>query len=1055
MVKLRLGIVLVVVLAMSLAGAVAPAQEAQAATTTVVSLTFDDGNVDQQIAPAILAAHGMQGTFYVNSGPIGTPGKFTWSQVRDLATGNEVAGHTIDHVDLTTVSTAEAQRQVCDDRLALFNHGLRPTSFAYPFGASNATLAGIVHNCGYNSGRRAWGLWSTANCPVGCPYAETIPPANVYGIRTSDNVSTDMSLSTVEGFVTQAESHGGGWVNLVFHHFCDGCDYYSLTESNFTALLDWLQPRAAQGTIVRTVQQVIGGGVVPPPGGYDTTPPTSSIVCNGAPCSTGWYSTSVQATLSATDTGGSGLDVIRYTTDGSTPTAASTPYTGPFSVSQTTTVKYRAWDNAGNVEATNSQLISFDSTAPTSSITCNGAACSSGLYAGPVSVALSASDGGGSGVAQLRYTTDGSDPTTSSASYTGPFSVSQTTTVKYRAWDNAGNVEATNSQLISFDSTAPTSSITCNGAACSSGLYAGPVSVALSASDGGGSGVAQLRYTTDGSDPTTSSASYTGPFSVSQTTTVKYRAWDNAGNVEATNSQLISFDSTAPTSSITCNGAACSSGLYAGPVSVALSASDGGGSGVAQLRYTTDGSDPTTSSASYTGPFSVSQTTTVKYRAWDNAGNVEATNSQLISFDSTAPTSSITCNGAACSSGLYAGPVSVALSASDGGGSGVAQLRYTTDGSDPTTSSASYTGPFSVSQTTTVKYRAWDNAGNVEATNSQLISFDSTAPTSSITCNGAACSSGLYAGSVSVALSASECRFGCGVIRYTTNGSDPTTSSASYTGPFSVSQTTTVKYRAWDNAGNVEATNSQLISFDSTAPTSSITCNGAACSSGLVCGAGQRRSLGRRCRLGCQRHSLHHQRLRPDHLERLVHEVLEQRSRLGLVGFEDAIELHDATSVSRMMTLNKETARCARVYAFERAPYRESRLTAVSQPYRPSALSENAHDDDAKELLAHQRGRRGATRVVRDRCDRPHARPPRSRIALVLRGKHKATYTPNVDMGDFVIVLNAGGVQLTGTKPDKKLYRHHTLFPGGIKTRSPRTCSRPTPSARSARPCGA
>ena len=185
---------------------------------------------------------------------------------------------------------------------------------------------------------------------------------------------------------------------------------------------------------------MIGGGVVPPPGGYDTTAPTSSIVCNGAPCSTGWYSTSVQATLSATDTGGSGLDVIRYTTDGSTPTAASTPYTAPFAVSQTTTVKYRAWDNAGNVEATNSQLISFDSTAPTSSITCNGAACSSGLYAGSVSVALSASDGGGSGVAQLRYTTDGSDPTTSSASYTGPFSVSQTTTVKYRAWDNAGNL---------------------------------------------------------------------------------------------------------------------------------------------------------------------------------------------------------------------------------------------------------------------------------------------------------------------------------------------------------------------------------------------------------------------------------------------------------------------------------------------------------------------------------------------------------------------------------------------------------------------------------------
>ena len=58
-----------------------------------------------------------------------------------------------------------------------------------------------------------------------------------------------------------------------------------------------------------------------------------------------------------------------------------------------------------------------------------------------------------------------------------------------------------------------------------------------------------------------------------------------------------------------------------------------------------------------------------------------------------------------------------------------------------------------------------------------------------------------------------------------------------------------------------------------------------------------------------------------------------------------------------------------------------------------------------------------------------------SRIAAVLRGKHKPTYTPNVDMGDFVVVLNAGAVRLTGNKPDKKLYQHHSLFPGGIKTR--------------------
>jgi large subunit ribosomal protein L13 len=57
-----------------------------------------------------------------------------------------------------------------------------------------------------------------------------------------------------------------------------------------------------------------------------------------------------------------------------------------------------------------------------------------------------------------------------------------------------------------------------------------------------------------------------------------------------------------------------------------------------------------------------------------------------------------------------------------------------------------------------------------------------------------------------------------------------------------------------------------------------------------------------------------------------------------------------------------------------------------------------------------------------------------TKIASVLRGKHKPTYTPNVDMGDFVVVVNASGVQLTGRKLDDKLYHRHSLYPGGITT---------------------
>ncbi|WP_036280997.1 50S ribosomal protein L13 [Methylocystis sp. ATCC 49242] len=57
-------------------------------------------------------------------------------------------------------------------------------------------------------------------------------------------------------------------------------------------------------------------------------------------------------------------------------------------------------------------------------------------------------------------------------------------------------------------------------------------------------------------------------------------------------------------------------------------------------------------------------------------------------------------------------------------------------------------------------------------------------------------------------------------------------------------------------------------------------------------------------------------------------------------------------------------------------------------------------------------------------------------IALRLRGKHKASFTPHMDDGDNIIIINADKVVLTGRKRDQKVYHHHTGFPGGIKERS-------------------
>jgi large subunit ribosomal protein L13 len=62
-----------------------------------------------------------------------------------------------------------------------------------------------------------------------------------------------------------------------------------------------------------------------------------------------------------------------------------------------------------------------------------------------------------------------------------------------------------------------------------------------------------------------------------------------------------------------------------------------------------------------------------------------------------------------------------------------------------------------------------------------------------------------------------------------------------------------------------------------------------------------------------------------------------------------------------------------------------------------------------------------------------------SKIASVLSGKHKPSYTRHVDTGDFVVVVNAAKVQLTGNKLDQKHYYHHSAIPGGFKAESYRS----------------
>jgi peptidoglycan/xylan/chitin deacetylase (PgdA/CDA1 family) len=252
---------LILVAALVAAGALLLLQHSKASATvqTVVTIQFDDGNADQYQALTMLNAHSMHATFYVNTGFIGDSTHLSYAQLQNLfAAGNDIGGHTLTHTDLKKLKTADARMQVCQDRDNLITNGLQPTAFAYPFGSFDSGTEQIVAACGYNSGRGVSGVNDTK------VFAETIPPADPYATRTPPNPKQGTTDATIEGYVTAAEQHGGGWAQLVFHHICNQCDAYSITAANFQALLDWLQGQAANGVLIETTNQVIGGPFNPP-----------------------------------------------------------------------------------------------------------------------------------------------------------------------------------------------------------------------------------------------------------------------------------------------------------------------------------------------------------------------------------------------------------------------------------------------------------------------------------------------------------------------------------------------------------------------------------------------------------------------------------------------------------------------------------------------------------------------------------------------------------------------------------------------------------------------
>jgi len=536
----------------------------------------------------------------------------------------------------------------------------------------------------------------------------------------------------------------------------------------------------------------------------DETAPAVTIALSAVSEFAPFYSDPVTVDITAVDPL-AGVANIFYTVDG----GAVTTYTGSFTVPGEGEHTVTAWavDTLGNSSVATPEIAVFtiDSTPPVVTATPNPAAV--GAWYPPTAVTLSATDIGGSGVANIYYRVDGGAATT----YTAPvvFDTTGLYLLSYWAVDNVGNVvDPPETLSLNVDATEPTILIELDSAFINGQFRSSPVMVTLSATDVD-SGVGSMSYTLDGGPTQT----YTVPFPVTGNGSHTVIAWatDVVGN-ETTPpaSETFIVDEEGPDVTIDVTAVHSFAPWFSDPATVAIVAIDAGFT-TDEIFYTLD-SDPTTQT--YAGPFEVSGEGEHTVRAWatDTIGNVSPIVVRVFNIDTTGPEVSASASPGAI--GAYYPPTAVTISATDVDGSGVANIYYTLDGGSATT----YTVPVPVITTGshTVVFWAVDNVGNRSDDGTLELDVDATAPDPDIALASAQTSGQYHSSPTTVTLSASDDLSGVEDIFYSLDDGPTQT----YTEPFPVTGdgSHTVVYWATDVVGNESAHITETFLIDEAGP---------------------------------------------------------------------------------------------------------------------------------------------------------------------------------------------------------------------------------------------
>ena len=398
--------------------------------------------------------------------------------------------------------------------------------------------------------------------------------------------------------------------------------------------------------------------------------------------------------------------------------------------------------------------------------------------------------------AQIRYTTDGSDPTQTSTLYTGPFALTQINTVhtvKARAFKTDWTPSAIATAVYNITGQAAIDGVVFdpapNPAPAAAYTTAQIVSISTATTPSG----AVVHYTTDGSIPTASSPVYTSPISVGLNTTMTIRARAFADNWNASEVYSGVYRVTGTVVFNAANIFSPAPGTYnsAQVISVSGNTTPAG----AAVHFTTDGSEPTLDSPLYAAgiPLPLDSTTTIKIKGfaegWIPSQTYEATYiiTGKVSFSGELFTPP---------AGTYTSAQDVEITAAVYPAS--ATIYYTTDGSEPDQNSTVYSGAIDIPLNTPylmIQARAfaenWVPSEIIRAaykiTGQVILATDLLSP-----------AAGIYTTAQMITVAAPVLPDNA-VIRYTTNGEEPTAQSPAYTTPISIPLATqlTLKFKGF------------------------------------------------------------------------------------------------------------------------------------------------------------------------------------------------------------------------------------------------------------------